>query len=211
MKWVFDMEIVREAECAAAVGVWNYWDMEHPPFVHSGFDRYDVLYESKDMFLVLVKVRLPVLRFLTCTSMHCAIRDQENVFIAYSKFFGAPSQTTYTITEPRRDLSRYHMHYRIELEGWRVLLHPILRLLIPRHNKRVWEEDLALKLRRQKVMRLNFKDFSGLPDGVHERVYDGPITCSIPLPRPRNSAADASPLRRRAKTYDVRREPRATV
>ena len=30
-----------------------------------------------------------------------------------------------------------------------------------RHNKRAFEEDIPLKLRRQKVKALNFKDFGG--------------------------------------------------
>ena len=45
--------------------------------------------------------------------------------------------------------------------------------LIRRWNEKVWQEDLPLKLRRQKVMRNGFVDFSGLPEKIIDRKREG--------------------------------------
>ena len=48
---------------------------------------------------------------------------------------------------------------------------------------RTWNEDLPLKLRRQKVKRMNFKDFKGLPNKIINRKFTGPISFKLPIKR----------------------------
>ena len=42
---------------------------------------------------------------------------------------------------------------------------------------------MFLKLRRQKVIRMNFKDFRGLPKKIKERKFLGPIDFKLPITR----------------------------
>jgi hypothetical protein len=82
------------------------------------------------------------------------------------------------------------MRYQFDLKGWRIILKPVLKQLIPIWNQRVWDEDLPVKLRRQKVLRHNFKDFVGLPKKIKDRVNDEPINLNLPVRRLENSSRD---------------------
>ena len=82
------------------------------------------------------------------------------------------------------------MNYKFHLEGWKVIFKPILKILIKKWNEKVWLEDLPVKLRRQKVLEMNFKDFTGLPVETKERVNGVIKDLKLPIPRPINSNRD---------------------
>ena len=63
--------------------------------------------------------------------------------------------------------------------------------MIPKWNNKIWNEDLLVKLRRQKILKYNFKDFSGLPDRIVDRNFEGEIKLFVPIPRPKNSVRQA--------------------
>lgn len=63
-----------------------------------------------------------------------------------------PSITKITIHEDPPDHITHHTAYTFFLRGWRRLLAPLLSPMIARWNARMWEEDLPLKLRRQKML-----------------------------------------------------------
>ena len=65
-----------------------------------------------------------------------------------------------------------------------------MKKAMPWWNKRQWVEDLELKKRRQKVLRLGFKDFQGLPKKISNRYYDGLLECKLPIRRLPGSAVD---------------------
>ena len=64
-----------------------------------------------------------------------------------------------SIKEDKKKSSILTMNYKFYLEGWSILLAPLLKILIPRWNEKVWKEDFPVKIRRQKVLSMNFKDF----------------------------------------------------
>ena len=76
----------------------------------------------------------------------------------------------------------------------KILLKPLLKKIIPIWNERVWLEDLPIKLRRQKILDLNFKDFKGLPLNIKDRNLNNPIKFKLPITRPRKSTRDKHPL-----------------
>ena len=88
------------------------------------------------------------------------------------------------------------MNYKFYLNGWRFIFRPFLKKLIPIWNEKVWIEDYSVKLRRQKVKELGFKDFWGLPKKTEERNFSGDIPFNLPISRPRNSSRDRHPLGR---------------
>lgn len=85
------------------------------------------------------------------------------------------------------------MNYIWHLEGLKILLYPVLKILIPIWNEKVFKEDLPLKIRRQKVIDLNFKDFKGMPSKINER-KNGTYDFILPIPRLVSSARDRHPL-----------------
>ena len=66
---------------------------------------------------------------------------------------------------------------------------------MPKWNLKVWEEDYDVKLRREKVLSMNFKDFVGLPDDIKQRLNSEKPKLRLPIPRPKNSSRDRHPLR----------------
>ena len=188
---VLEIEFLREAECAAEVAIWNYWDLEHPEFVHEGMHPKHVLHESSDFCIGIDTVRLPYLPFLRTSSLFVMTRQDKETCINYSTFFGILTIQTQRITEPREDSCVTHYRFQFYLEGWKRILTPLIKRFVPFWNERGWNEDLAMKLRRQKVLRWGFQDFKGLPDEIAKRVYDGPITTKLPIPRLKGSPVDA--------------------
>lgn len=135
--------------------------------------------------VLLLSYRLPLFRFVISHSLNIMIQRSAEVIKAINiGLFGVPILTTIRVTEDRRDHSVIHIRYRFFLLGWRVILTPFIERMVPRWNERVWQEDLPLKVRRQKVLRLGFQDFYGLPERVEDRVNEGELTfVRLPLSR----------------------------
>ena len=52
------------------------------------------------------------------------------------------------------------------------------------------------KIRRQKILDMNFKDFVGLPEKITDRTNNSKKEFKLPIPRPKNSTRDQHPLRK---------------
>ena len=160
----------REIAVSPAAILWNYWDHEHLYVVHQGYTSASVLYDDEKTAVYLLKFRLPIFSFLKSDSLNMMIRVGPYEFTQFNiGLFGIPANTTISIKEIRKDYCKLTMNYRFILTGWRELLAPFLPKMIAVWNQRAWLEDLPLKLRRHKVMRLGFKDFMGLPEKVEDR------------------------------------------
>ena len=109
---------------------------------------------------------------------------------------GVLSKTLITINEIKDKKYKIKMNYKFYLNGWRMLLKPILKILIPKWNKKVWNEDFNIKIRRQKILDMNFRDFVGLPKNIEERVFKNRKIdkFELPIARPKNSPRDLHPL-----------------
>jgi hypothetical protein len=178
-------EFVRELAVSAAVGWWNHWDHEHSMVVHgeSWLDGH-MLYEDERTAIAFVTIRVPIFSFLRSTAMNVNLKyDADTMYTLHLGLFGIPSITKIAVHEDRPDHIVHHTTYTFFLRGWRRLLAPLLPAMIARWNARVWEEDLPLKLRRQKMLRHGFRDFVGLPERVADRRYDGPLECRLPIRR----------------------------
>ena len=114
------------------------------------------------------------------------IKDQ-NTVVTYGFQLGIQSLSTTKYKEISKDKCLVTLNYKFKLSGIQVLLYPILKILLPIWSERAWKEDLPLKERRQKVKRMNFKDFEGLPKNIEDRKFDGEIDFNIPVWRLRKS------------------------
>jgi hypothetical protein len=177
----------QETNCSVAVGVWNYWDHEHVTIVHEGFKDFQILYEQSESVVILGTAKFPIFSFLTYSVVHTMVRVDENTLKGFNVMFGIPVRATIKITETKPDHSLYDMTYEFIVDGWRKifipLLEPFLNKAMPWWNERQWNEDLLLKKRRQKVLRLGFKDFQGLPEKISDRHFQGPLKCELPIKR----------------------------
>ena len=194
-KSILEIEIKKEIECSAEVAKWNYWDHEHLDVIHGGYEEVDILYDSNNFAFGISTLKIPVIPFLTAKSPLFLVQHDKNTQFTFASQFGVLSRTTIKVESLSRNSCKIVMNYKFYLNGWRIILKPILKRLIPIWNEKVWQEDLPVKLRRQKVIDMGFKDFWGLPKEINERNFDGNIEFKLPIPRPKNSTRDRHPLK----------------
>lgn len=190
---VYEDKSVREVDAAAAAVWWNYWDHEHLVVVHKNYTDAKILYENDKMGALLLTYKLPIFSWMKSQSLNIIIKHTDEVIKAINVgIFGVPVVTTVTIVETRLDHCRIEISHKFFLMGWKQILKPLLEVMAPRWNERVWQEDLPLKLRRSKVMRLGFKDFYGLPAKWEDRHQEGKLKfVRIPLSKLREVSVNA--------------------
>ena len=189
---VIERELVQEFDVSASVAWWNYWDHEHVSVVHRGlYEDLQILHEDERSAVCLTTFRVPVFRFIRSHSLDVMIQQDPRTLLVYNLgLFGVPSKTTIRIEEDREDHCVFNMRYRFLLSGWTRVLGPFLPRLIESWNDRVWQEDVPLKSRRQRVLKLGFRDFVGLPDAVSDRKAASVPDLELPLPRLPGSHVD---------------------
>ena len=111
-----------------------------------------------------------------------AMKDK-NTVVTYGFQFGVPSLSTAKYTDKAKNKCLVEVNYKFKFTGIQILLYPIIKYLVPKWNERTWQEDLPLKLRRQKVTNLNFKDFKGLPKNIKERTFSNKSELKLPIMR----------------------------
>jgi hypothetical protein len=178
-----------------AAVAWNYFDAEHLTVAHSVYPEAKVLYEKPPLLVLLQTYRLPLLGFLKSHSLSTVVVEEQSPELLRFRqfnmgFLSLPSISEFECRALTPDRTRVTVRYKFLLRGWRRLLAPFLPRLMARWNDRVWAEDLPLKLRRHKVLRLGFQDFVGLPEKVADRRRDGVLPWSLPVPRPPGAPID---------------------
>lgn len=180
---VVERNFTREVDAAAAAVWWNYWDHEHLVVVHKNYTDAKILYEDERMATLLLTYKLPIFSWIKSQSLNVMIKKDEKTIRAINVgLLGIPAVTTIQVQEDRQDHCLITINYRFFLLGWKQLLEPFLKIMIPRWSERVWQEDLPLKLRRSKMLRLGFRDFYGLPVKIKDRRFEDEIKfIRIPL------------------------------
>ena len=199
-KNVLEVEIYKTINCSKEVAFWNYWDHEHLDVVHSGYKKSDILYDRNNFMFRVDKIKLPIIPFFKLTTPIFMVQHNENTLFSHAVQLGIISKTTITINELSKTSCEIIMNYKFYLDGWRKFLKPFLKLMIPKWNEQVWLEDYPVKIRRQKILDMNFKDFKGLPNDINERKTNkNNYIFNLPIPRPKNSSRDRHPLSIRYK------------
>ena len=190
MNHLLEIEFEKKINCNKSVAFWNYWDHEHLDVVHEGYKKSDIMYDRDNFLFRIDRIRLPIFSFIAIKTPIFMVQHDENTLFTYAIQFGFESKTTIKIEEIDKNNCKINMNYKFHLEGWRIIFKPLLKVLIRNWNEKVWIEDLPVKLRRQKVLEMNFKDFVGLPIKVSDR-YNGVIKdLKLPIVRPKKSRRD---------------------
>jgi len=193
MSKIIDITIEKEIDCSPSVAKWNYWDHEHLDVIHGGYGKSDILYDKKNFLFRYDLVKAPLIPFYFKTPIFMVQHDDETLY-TYAIQLGIVSRTTIKIIEIEPNKTKLIMNYKFVLDGIQIILYPILKFLIPKWNEKVWVEDIPLKLRRQKVLSYNFRDFVGLPDNINDRFQDKIPETILPVKRPLKSSRDHHPL-----------------
>ena len=192
---ILEIEFLKKIECSKEVALWNYWDHEHLDVIHDGYKESDILYDKNNfMFRVdKIKVPFPFIKLLTPIFM---VQHDEETLIVFAIQMGVLSKTTISIKSLTKSSCQIVMNYKFYLNGWRKILKPLLKIMVPKWNEKVWQEDYPIKMRRQKVLDMNFRDFKGLPEKISQRMKKNENNNSfrLPIPRPINSTRDQHPF-----------------
>lgn len=183
----------KEIESGREAVLWNYWDHEHLDVVHKkSFTDIKIFYEDSKMAIMLTTFRLPIFKFIKNTGMSTYVFHEKYKFSDFQMLlFGIPFCSTITLHEITSSRCKIEMHYRYYLSSWKKwVFKPVLKIMAPKWNQQFWDEDLSLKLRRQKVMESGFKDFNGLPENIKDRFKNFHQKQKIPVPRPKGSPID---------------------
>ena len=191
---ILEIEIKKKINCSKDVAYWNYWDHEHLDVVHHGFADPHILYEDKNFMFRIDAARIPFLPFIKIPSPIFMVQHNSNTLFTYAIQLGIVSRNKITINEIDKSNCEIIMNYKFQLNRWQNLFKPLLRYLFTKWNERIWNEDYPVKIRRQKVLDMNFKDFVGLPNKIQERINKEQYKLNLPIKRPRNSSRDRHPL-----------------
>ena len=195
-KDILEINIKKNIECSKEVAFWNYWDHEHLDVVHGGYAKSDILYDKDDYLFRMDLIKIPFVPLIKFTTPIFMVQHDDDTLLTFATQFGVLSKTTITIKSLEKTKCEITMNYKFYLNGWRRLLRPLLKKLIPIWNEKVWREDYPVKIRRQKILDMNFKDFIGLPDLIKDRMYNGRAKeLKLPIPRPKNSTRDRHPIK----------------
>lgn len=165
--------VVREIAVDRAVVMWNYLDFAHLTVVHANYRRAELVYEDDNVVLEHLVHRVPFLPFLRSRSLHFFVKRPPGELFAFTQgLFGIPVVTRIKVESLGEDLSRITVQYRFALDGWRRWLRPWIPAIARRWNERTWQEDLPLKLRRQRALRAGLggalrTDFRVLPSVLY--------------------------------------------
>jgi len=195
-KDILEISIKKVIECSKEVAFWNYWDQEHLDVIHRGYTKSDILYDKENYLFRIDLIKIPYIPILKFTTPIFMVQHDNDTLLTFATQFGVLSKTTITIKSLENTRCEITMNYKFYLNGWRRLLKPLLKKLIPIWNEKVWREDYPVKIRRQKILDMNFKDFVGLPEKITDRINNNKKDFKLPIPRPKNSTRDQHPLRK---------------
>jgi hypothetical protein len=170
--------------------MWNSLDGEHLTQIHSGYSKALVLFEDGRNSLSQVTTRLPIFSFIKMptTIFVCAVN--KNCQVTYARQYGIWSRTRIEVTDKGLAESEVKTTYEFLLPGFFRLIRRPLAALIPKWNATIWNEDLAVKTRREWVRKNGFTDFRGFTESdlVKQAFF-------VPLRRVADSPLHNSPLR----------------
>ena len=178
----------RKVICSASVCLCNHWDGDHINYTHKGiYTESEIFYEDDRVILFFHSLKVPLIPFLKISTVDMTVLKDKNTVCTYGFQFGIPSLSTAKYKDIAKDKCLVEVNYKFKFSGLKILLYPLIKYLIPKWNERTWKEDLPLKLRRQKVKRMNFKDYRGLPNKIKDRKFSGQIDFKLPISRLRKS------------------------
>jgi hypothetical protein len=195
-KDILEINIKKNIKCSKEVALWNYWDHEHLDVIHGGYTKSDILYDRENYLFRIDLIKIPFVPLMKFTTLIFMVQHDNDTLLVFATQFGVLSKTTITIKSLENTKCEITMNYKFYLNGWRGLLRPLLKKLIPIWNEKVWREDCPVKIRRQKILDMNFKDFVGLPEKITDRINNSKKEFKLPIPRPKNSTRDQHPLRK---------------
>lgn len=179
---IFNFTLERVAPVSREVCLWNTWDHEHLYFVHNQFSSAKMLHEDKTSAVIMTRVKMPFLP-IYMSNLHCLFeKPNGDVLVIDTMPLGVTAKVLMEYRELQPKATKLTNHYELRLPFFFAPFRSILGRMIKKWNDVNWEEDLPLKLRRQKAIDLGFRDFIGI-----DHRLAGKSQIKLPLVRTPNS------------------------
>lgn len=187
---ILKIRLVRYTKTPPAISSWNIFDTEHSSFIHGkrtffdGMEQSRLLIEKENFFLTIDIQKLPFIPFIKRKSLMFHYKDKENSVYQWSIFNGITIVQKYSAVKDGVDDYRHTVDWAFQLDGYRKLLSPIIKVYAKYWMKKTWDEDLVLKERYYKFLKYGFKNMVGLPNKISDR-YSNYIDEDIKTPLPK--------------------------
>jgi hypothetical protein len=174
-------------DCSKEVVIWNYFDHEHVVGTHyKYYNKFNIVAEKDDWTLVERFYRLPIIGLKT-SSYGFMFMESPNLIRSIQ--IGLVLDQTIHLTDIGPDRCLVATEYRLKAPFFFKLLAPLWKSITDRWFINTWDEDAPMRLRRQKVWNLGFRDFVGIdyvnqkkpqPEGVPS---NRPYPVQLPVPK----------------------------
>ena len=178
--------IIRSINFNSEVIEWNYWDHEHLGYIHEGYNDTNLLLTNSSTSIFNSKLKIPFLgiKVNALTFQH---RPKKNKILVFTTLYGALQKTLITIIPINKNKSKVKMEYEFELPIFLVPFSLLIIKLVKNWNKKVWKEDLPLKIRRFEAIKNNFIDYKGITRIIsNKKEYE----FKLPVPKPNDTYLD---------------------
>lgn len=198
------LECSAEMDCPKEVVMWNYYDHEHLVGTHHKYyNQARILAERDDWALVYRKKKMPLLPFYT-SGIGLQYMDGNTMRTFHKDSFGFLLEQETRFEDLPGDRCRVRVTYKINTHSIFKFFEPLFQRLFRSWFDEVWAEDAPMRLRRWKVYKLGFRDFSGV-DYINQKLPK-PERIEIPkyqfkppiktLPRIKSPPGERRPFRR---------------
>ena len=181
-----------DMDCPKEVVMWNYYDHEHLVGTHYKlYDKARVVAERGDWALVFRSKRMPLLPFHS-SGIGFQYMDGNTMKSFHKDSLGFFLETEIDFIDLPEDRCTIRVTYRINTHPFFRVFEPFFKRLFEKWFWATWEEDAPMRIRRWKVHKLGFKEFSGI-DYINRKiakpehlepgkyVFDPPVRTSSPI------------------------------
>jgi hypothetical protein len=177
-------------DCSKEVVIWNYFDHEHVVGTHyKHYDKFKIVAERDDWCLVERFYQLPIIGLKTSSYGFMYL---ENPNLIRSFQFGKGGlvlDQSMHLKDLGPDRCLVTSEYRLTVPLLLKPLEPLWRKITQRWFIDTWDEDAPMRMRRQKVWKLGFRNFVGI-DYINQKTAkpadlpaDRPYPVELPVPK----------------------------
>jgi hypothetical protein len=159
----------REMECPKDVVIWNYYDHEHVVGTHyKYYSHCNIVAEQDNWCLVERKYKLPIINLVASSRGFMFLENPNLIKSIQFGAAGAVLEQEIHLKELGPEKCLVTSIYTMKVPGPFKLLQPLFERVTQKWFDDTWVEDAPMRLRRMKVWKLGFRNFSGI-DWINEK------------------------------------------
>jgi hypothetical protein len=171
----------KEMDCSKEVVIWNYFDHEHVVGTHyKYYDKFNIVAEKDDWTLVERSYKLPIIGYRTSSFGFMYLENPNLIRSLQFGKLGFTMDQLIHLTDIGPDRCLVATEYRLNVPFFLKPFEGLWRKITERWFLNTWDEDAPMRLRRQQVWKLGFRNFVGI-DYINQKTAKPP---ELPSERP---------------------------